>query len=151
MNLLFICTGNTCRSCMAEAIAKNEAKKLNMNINISSAGVHAFKGDSASKNAVIVMEEMGIDLSCHIARPVNKEILEESDVILTMTKSHKELLLSLFPSFYQKVFTIMEYAGLEGDVVDPFGGDIKVYRNCAKQLKDLIDIILEKIRKDGAQ
>lgn len=148
MKLLFVCTGNTCRSCMAEAIAKSEAEKLNLDIEISSAGVHAFKGDSASKNAVIVMQEMGIDLSCHIARPVTDEIIEDNDLILTMTKSHKDMLISIFPSSKGKVFTIMEYAGLDGDVVDPFGGDVEIYRNCAKQLKYLIDRILDKIRKD---
>ncbi|QCX33383.1 low molecular weight protein arginine phosphatase [Caloramator sp. E03] len=150
MKLLFVCTGNTCRSCMAEAIAKSEAEKLNIDIEISSAGVHAFKGDGASKNAVIVMQEMGIDLSCHIARPVTKQIIEDSDLILTMTNSHKDMLLSIFPSSEGKVFTIMEYAGLDGDVVDPFGGDVEIYRNCAKQLKYLIDRILDKIRKDRA-
>ncbi|SKA75834.1 protein-tyrosine phosphatase [Caloramator quimbayensis] len=150
MKLLFICTGNTCRSCMAEAIAKSEAKKMNLDIEISSAGIHALKGDGASKNAVLVMQDMGIDLSCHIARPVSEGILEESDIILTMTKSHRDIILSMFPFVSGKIFTIMEYAGYDGDVVDPFGGDYNTYKECAVQLKNLIDKILDIIRKDRA-
>lgn len=147
MKLLFVCTGNTCRSCMAEAIAKNIAENRGIDIEISSAGIHAFAGDGASVNAVKVMEEMGIDVACHIAKPVSKELIEDNDLILTMTKSHKDTLIFLYPSAKDKIFTLMEYAGKDGDIVDPFGGDVNVYRSCAEQLKNLIEEMFDKIKE----
>lgn len=147
MNILFVCTGNTCRSCMAEAIAKNEAEKRNLNLDIASAGIYAFAGDGPSINSVRVMEEMGLDVACHIATPLSEEILENSDLVLTMTEGHKLNILKNNPSLGSKVFTMLEYIGEEGDIADPFGGDISVYRECANQIKITIEKIFEKIKE----
>lgn len=144
MNILFVCTGNTCRSCMAEAIANNLKKDLDstLNVEFSSAGIYAVKGQSASTNASKVMEEMGLDLSCHIATPVSTELLEEVELILTLTEGHKRSLDSHFPNFREKTFTLLEYVGENGDIEDPFGGDINVYRKCAAQIKNSIEKLL---------
>lgn len=147
MNLLFVCTGNTCRSCMAEAIAKDEAKKRNMDINIASAGIYAFPGQKASTNAVKAMMEMDLDLSCHTAAAINLELMKKSDLILTMTSSHKKELISLYSEFSNKIHTLMEYVGENGEVSDPFGGDIEIYRKCAAQLKGAMEKLFLKLKE----
>lgn len=145
MNILFVCTGNTCRSCMAEAIAIKEAKDRNLDINIKSAGIYAALGQGASANAVEAMIEMNIDLSCHISTPVSEEILNSSDLILTMTSSHKRTLIFEYPSIKRKTYTLMEYVGKDEDIVDPFGGNIDVYRRSAAQIRDAVKKLFLKL------
>lgn len=147
MRILFVCTGNTCRSCMAEGMLKNEAKLNNVDIEVSSAGIYAYMGETASANSTKVMAEIGIDISCHIAKPVTSEILENIDIVLTMTKAHKETLISLFPTFKDKIFTLMEYIGGNGDIADPFGGDINDYRNCRNQLRTAVEKLMMVIKE----
>lgn len=145
MNILFVCTGNTCRSCMAEAIAIKEAKEKKLDVKIKSAGIYAASGQAASANAVEAMREMNIDLSCHISTPVSEKILKDSDLILTMTLAHKSALAFKYPYVEGKIHTLMEYVGRNEDIVDPFGGDIDVYRRSAAQIREAVKRLFLKL------
>lgn len=147
MHILFVCTGNTCRSSMAEAIFNNKliknAKQYN-NITVSSAGIAAYPGDKASPNAIRVMAKRGIDLNIHKARQLTPEMIEKADLILTMTQGHKQMVLRMDPSAASKVSTLREFAGFSGDINDPFGGNEEIYEKCALEIEKMVDIVLEK-------
>lgn len=150
MNILFICTGNTCRSPMAEGLMKDLAKKKNIDIKVDSAGLFAFEGQLASKEAVLVMEEEGIDISNHRAKMVNKSLLESADLILTMSISHKRQLLREYGFIKNKVYTLKEYAyGSKEDIQDPFGQSINAYINAKNEIKESIIKVLEKIETEN--
>lgn len=131
MNILFVCTGNTCRSPMAAALFNKIAIERRLDVRIESAGIFAADGDPASAEAVIAMKKYDIDLLSHHAQSINTELVEKSDLILTMTAAHKLVLEKSAPG---KVFTICEYADIDGDIPDPFGGDVAEYEECAARL-----------------
>lgn len=116
--ILFVCTGNTCRSPMAEHIARRllERKGLKGEIAVASAGLAALPGAPASAEARDVLAGMGIDLSRHQAVQLNRKQVEEADLIFTMTASQKRQLLELYPEARGKVFVLKEYGekGCEG-------------------------------------
>ncbi|GFN36846.1 low molecular weight protein arginine phosphatase [Tepidimicrobium xylanilyticum] len=139
MKILFVCTGNTCRSPMAQVLLEKIAKDKGLNIEVKSAGIFALDGQKASANAIEVMKQEGIDLENHRARIIHRDLLEEADLILTMSKSHKEALLSKFDFVKGKVYTLKEYAyGKEEDIEDPFGGDIRDYRRAKEEIKEAL-------------
>lgn len=131
MNILFVCTGNTCRSPMAEGYLKS----LHLSdINVLSAGIYA-DGEPVSDNSRDAMYDIGIDISSHISRPLTKEMLEQADRIYCMTASHKALLISLGTE-KDKVMLLRE-----NGISDPFGSDMTCYRNCRNEITDAIDSI----------
>ncbi len=145
MNILFVCTGNTCRSPMAAALMNKMAIDEGLDIRIESAGIFAQVGAPATNEAIIVMKQYDIDLLSHHAQQINSELIEKSDVILTMTEGQKMLFADMAKD---KTYTLCEYAGVAGDIDDPFGGDVLEYEETAQAIYFALEAICEKIKND---
>ncbi len=140
--ILFVCTGNTCRSAMAAALMNDIAVKNDLDILIDSAGVFAEIGAPATDEAIAAMRKYGIDLSLHRTKPLTTELIDMADIILTMTSAHKQLIYNIAPN---KIFTLLEYAGDDGDISDPYGGDNDDYERTAAEIYDALVDIAEKL------
>ncbi len=137
LNVLFICTGNTCRSPMAEALAAHIWGRDYADV--SSAGLFAYGNAGAGRHSVSVMRNMGLDITGHKARTADDSIIRGADLILTMTQSHRDTILQRFSGLRANVYTLAEYSGGANDVPDPFGMDEAEYNACALQLKKMLE------------
>ena len=147
VRILFVCTGNTCRSPMAAALLQDRLKSWRVaeDFTVSSAGIAAWTGQAASAAAVEVMARQGISLAEHTAQLIDNRRVYASDLVLALTVSHKESLLCIAPGARNRIFTLGEYAGKPGDVTDPMGKSREVYQACADQLTELIEAARDKI------
>lgn len=124
MNVLFVCTGNTCRSPMAEALLKHRAPA---NMHVKSCGITAIPGAPASRQTTEVLRQQGIAIN-HESTPINEELVQWADVILTMTASHKEMLWTNYPKERKKTYTLKEFA---------LHADIQIWNQLEKAYSDL--------------
>lgn len=145
--VLFICTGNTCRSPMAEAIFTRMLKDRGFRaheIKVESAGLHALENENATREAVEVMRTAGIDITPHRSRSVNETLLQDADLVLTMTRKHRSQLQDIFPHHKHKVYTLAEYSGQpEGEIPDPYGQSLEAYRLALQQIESFLKIIAD--------
>jgi len=146
MNLLFVCSGNTCRSAMAEALAKKVARRRGIDdVNVSSAGTNAWDNATATDEALLVGMERDIDLTAHRARKLTSAIVSEADLIFVMTSGHLEQVVQL--GGRGKVHVIDEYtSGVQsGGITDPYGGDLDAYRQTADALEQELEKLFDRI------
>ncbi|HEU5171205.1 MAG TPA: low molecular weight protein arginine phosphatase [Gemmatimonadales bacterium] len=137
MHILLVCTGNTCRSPVAEALLR-AALSTRSSLSVASAGTGAWEGAPVSEGAYLVGLEHGLDLSGHRARMLTRDLVAAADLVLTMSRHHAARVADLGGG--DRVHLLGEFAGRagpEGEVSDPFGGDLDDYRRTYAELEEL--------------
>ncbi len=146
MRLLFVCTGNTCRSPMAEAIARQLADERGIDVSTSSAGTSAWEGAPASDGALLVALEQGLDLSMHRAQVLSRELVAAAELILVMSPHHGERAVVLGGEGRTHLLTDYAARTTTGrPVQDPFGGELDLYRATFAELSSEIALVLDRL------
>ena len=137
--ILFVCTGNICRSPMAEGLFRHLTRDRTTDYAVVSAGVGAIAGQPPSENAVRALRERGIDIAGQRSRPLSADLVERADYILGMTHGHLDTIGAVFPQAMEKTFLLREFDDtldeFEKDIPDPIGEGLEVYRNCRDHIE----------------
>ena len=151
--VLFVCTGNVCRSPMAEGLFKHAVRGRG-SYRVLSAGVGAVNGQPASDHAVRALAQLGLDISQHRSRHLTAELVSQADYIFGMTHSHVDAIMLLYPQAAEKTFLLREFDetldSYENDISDPIGGSYGVYCNCRDQIEQGIASMLKFIDQTSA-
>ena len=140
--IIFICTGNTCRSPMAEGLFRAHGGEEKTGLTAASAGLFTQDGMPASQNAIAAAAERGADITAHRSRMLTAEMANAARYLVCMTGAHYDRLCELFPDCADKVFTL-----LPEDISDPFGGDLETYRRAAAEIDAGVRSIIERLAK----
>ncbi|MBL0713785.1 MAG: low molecular weight protein arginine phosphatase [Desulfosarcina sp.] len=156
MEILFVCTGNICRSPMAEGLLRHMLARRSLSgVQIRSAGIHALDGRPAEPHAVEAARELGADITGHTARSLDREMVERADMILVMERGQAELIARVLPRATQKEKLRLLAAGSaesgSPEVDDPYGMSLDAYRTCAHVIRRCLTAVLEQIEDMGTR
>ena len=149
MKMLFVCTGNTCRSPMAEHLARSLARAHGVApFEAVSAGITPATHMDFPEEARIALRKEGVDVADHKAKPVTEELISAADVVLAMEERHRQYLLQIFPSAKKKTFLLKEYAGVPGPkgIADPIGRPLDVYQETLAEIKLALVRVFQKLK-----
>ncbi len=145
--VMFVCTGNICRSAMAEYLLRDKVEKAGLSdkVFVCSSGISAYEGDIPTYEAVSVMKNIyGIDMSMHRATPARMANVQDMDLILCMTNSHANTLKMMYPNISNRIFVLKEYVSTGHDISDPWGYGIDVYKSCANEINECLELLMKK-------
>lgn len=145
--ILFVCSGNTCRSPLAEAIARNVlAARLGFEVEIASAGTSAIDGAPASRHSMEVAGQHGLDLSGHRSRPLSTDLVRNADLIVTMGVRHREVVGEIDPDSLESTFLLTNFSDRHhGDIPDPIGGGRDIYEQTYLVIRDCIETMTPRL------
>jgi protein-tyrosine-phosphatase len=145
--ILFVCSGNTCRSPLAEAVAqKILPARLDFEVEIASAGTSALEGGLVSRNSLEVAGRHGLDLSGHRSRTLTRDLVHEADLIVTMSVRHRETIGEIDADSLESTFLLTNFSDRhDGDIPDPIGSDLALYERTYLVICECIESMATKL------
>jgi protein-tyrosine-phosphatase len=144
-NLLFICTGNTCRSVMAELLLNKLSAERGLGLSVKSCGIAAESYFAVPQGVRNALKADGLEIIAHKARLVSRELLAWADLALAMARLHREVVVDLYPEVGPKIHVLREYVGLpQPDIDDPIGWPDPIYAACRDKIRETLEALIQK-------